>query len=89
MCGIAGIIKLKKNHFCDKNKIFNLMNNRGPDGKGAYKNLNQDYSINLFHSRLAIIDNNERSNQPFFFENLILIYNGEIYNFKDIKKKIN
>lgn len=88
MCGIAGIIKLKKNHFCDKNKIFNLMNNRGPDGKGAYKNLNQDYSINLFHSRLAIIDNNERSNQPFFFENLILIYNGEIYNFKDIKKKL-
>ena len=34
MCGIAGIIKLKKNLFCDKNKIFNLMNNRGPDGKG-------------------------------------------------------
>ena len=88
MCGIAGIIKLKKNHNCDKDKIFSLMHNRGPDGKGAYKNLNQDYSINLFHSRLAIIDNNERSNQPFFFENLILIYNGEIYNFKDIKKKL-
>ena len=64
MCGIAGIIKLKKNHFCDKNKIFNLMNNRGPDGKGAYKNLNQDYSNqdsqNLHSQMIRSLDPNEQ-----------------------------
>lgn len=88
MCGIAGIIKLKKNHHCDKDKIFSLMHNRGPDGKGFFKILNEKYSINLFHSRLAIIDKNKRSNQPYFFKNYAMIYNGEIYNFRKIKKQL-
>ena len=88
MCGIAGIIKLKKNYSCNNKKILELMDNRGPDHKGAFKTLKSDYSINLFHSRLAIIDNNPRSNQPFHFQNFVLIFNGEIYNFNEIKQKL-
>jgi len=80
MCGING--------FNFKNidliqKMLAVTSSRGPD--------NQDYfeidEYTVGHNRLSIVDPNERSNQPFFFENLILIYNGEIYNFKDIKKK--
>ena len=63
------------------------MDNRGPDNKGYYKT-NKIYSINLFHSRLSIIDFKDRSNQPFCYKNLILIYNGEIYNFREIKGKL-
>ena len=88
MCGIAGIIKLKKNYDFDKFKIFKIMDNRGPDNKGYYKKQNKIYSINLFHSRLSIIDFKDRSNQPFCYKNLILIYNGEIYNFREIKGKL-
>ena len=87
MCGIAGIIK-KKNYDFDKFKIFKIMDTRGPDSKGHYKKQNKNYSINLFHSRLSIIDFKDRSNQPFSYKNLILIYNGEIYNFREIKGKL-
>ena len=87
MCGIAGIIK-KKNYDFDKFKIFKIMDNRGPDSKGHYKKQNKICSINLFHSRLSIIDFKDRSNQPFSYKNLILIYNGEIYNFREIKGKL-
>ena len=87
MCGIAGIIKKKIYNF-DKFKIFKIMDTRGPDSKGHYKKQNKNYSINLFHSRLSIIDFKDRSNQPFCYKNLILIYNGEIYNFREIRVKL-
>lgn len=59
---------------------------RGPDAKGKFT----DHYINLGHSRLSIIDLKERSNQPFFDKQTgnILIFNGEIYNFKEIKKNL-
>ena len=40
----------------------------------------------LLHSRLNIIDLKSRSNQPFYSDNLILIFNGEIYNYLELKK---
>ena len=85
MCGIAGLIELKKNHFFENKSIFKLMNNRGPDDKGFYQNKNLNYKIQLFHSRLRIIDDNTRSNQPYKFKNYVMIYNGELYNFREIK----
>ena len=48
----------------------------------------QERQILFFHSRLKIIDLNNRSNQPFIKFNKIMIYNGEIYNFKEIKNKL-
>lgn len=57
---------------------------RGPDYTGVLK---KDTVI-LGHLRLAILDLDKRSNQPFQFNNLIIVYNGEIYNFKDIRKEL-
>ena len=88
MCGIAGLINKKKNLFLEKNKIFNLMNSRGPDEKGYYKNIKSNYCIHLFHSRLTILDDNKRSNQPFKFKNYVMIYNGELYNYQDLKNEL-
>ena len=57
---------------------------RGPDFTDYFKS--ENYSVS--HNRLAIIDPESRSNQPFRFENLILSFNGEIYNYLELKEKL-
>lgn len=61
---------------------------RGPDGSGYEFIEHSDYSIGLGHRRLAIIDLSETGKQPMKFENLWITFNGEIYNFKEIKKEL-
>ena len=90
MCGIAGYITKKKYlnfsfHQTSK-KLKILMKNRGPDQQGSFQYNNEHVSLNLFSSRLNIIDLDKRSNQPFKTKNFILIFNGEIYNYLEIKK---
>ena len=57
---------------------------RGPDNISVLKNEN----ISLGHLRLSILDLDKRSNQPFIFGYLTLVYNGEIYNFKEVKNSL-
>ena len=89
MCGIAGF-SLTKN-LDKKENILKIMNeklsHRGPDGEGFYYN---DY-VSLSHKRLAIIDLNSRSDQPFVSKNneYVIVFNGEIYNYIEIKKKLS
>jgi asparagine synthase (glutamine-hydrolysing) len=56
----------------------------GPDHYGRY----WDEWISIGHRRLAIIDLSEASNQPFSFEHLVMSYNGEIYNFRQIRDEL-
>jgi asparagine synthase (glutamine-hydrolysing) len=60
------------------------INFRGPDYLG-YKEFDE---LKFGHLRLSIIDLDERSNQPMTLENYTIVFNGEIYNFKDIKKEL-
>ncbi len=88
MCGIAGYIGSKNINDLNIKRTLNLMKNRGPD---CQKFKSQDINNNrvlFLHSRLSIIDLDERSNQPFEKDDLIIIFNGEIYNFLEIKKKL-
>ena len=64
------------------------LHRRGPDNMGFWFSKNK--KIGLGHNRLSIIDLNNRSNQPMVSEdrNYIISYNGEIYNFKKIKKSL-
>ena len=86
MCGIAGFY-LKENY---KNKAASLklmndkLSHRGPDGEGFFS----DDKVSFSHKRLAIIDLNPRSNQPFVDKDkeCVLTFNGEIYNYIEIKK---
>ena len=88
MCGIAGYLGNKRFDSKKVNEILHTMRRRGPDSNG-FKEIreNKNY-LSLFFSRLNIIDVNNRSNQPYFFKDKILIFNGEIYNYLELKKKL-
>jgi len=85
MCGIAGIINYKK----DLKKIINSLNlsikHRGPDEDGFY--FDKDENIALTMTRLSVIGLNDGS-QPKISENkeIIVFFNGEIYNYKELNK---
>ena len=86
MCGINGIISKKNN--LDINQIYRMnesIKHRGPDDQGAmiYKN------ASLGHVRLSIQDLSTKGKQPMSVDkNLWIIFNGEIYNFKEIRKEL-
>lgn len=89
MCGILGLClnagKIEENIFLD---ALNLMHHRGPDAEGVH--VNSSKTISLGFKRLSIIDLSDHANQPFYSpcKNFILIFNGEIYNFKYLKKQL-
>ena len=87
MCGILGVVSLNKKLKVDKNlfsSCLNLMDHRGPDDTGIFIN---NKTI-LGHKRLSIIDLSNKGSQPMFSSDnsATIIYNGEIYNFKELKK---
>ena len=60
---------------------------RGPDASGIFKTEVEDTKVLLGHRRLSIIDLTDSANQPFISicQNYVLVFNGEIYNFKEIR----
>jgi asparagine synthase (glutamine-hydrolysing) len=89
MCGLAGIISYKKikKQKINIRKLKKSLHHRGPDYSGHVFEDN----IFFYHSRLSIIDLNKRSNQPFYSNNqrYMIIFNGEIYNYKFLRKKLS
>ena len=88
MCGIAGFFGINKYLPTNQNfkKCLDIMHNRGPDAKGQISKNFKNQSLVFLHSRLSIIDLTKDSNQPFEDENGILTFNGEIYNFIELRK---
>lgn len=89
MCGIAGIVSLKhkKQDLEGKTlKAVGKLNRRGPDHQAVWVTDN----VCLGHARLSIIDTSENSNQPFVSGcgNFVIVFNGEIYNFKSLREKL-
>ena len=81
MCGIAGF------NWKDPSTIeamTDAMRHRGPDDRGTYL----DDKVSLGHTRLSILDLSQKGHQPMFFENLAIVFNGEIYNFQEIRKEL-
>tara|TARA_B100000963_G_scaffold361901_1_gene400677 strand:- start:2128 stop:3963 length:1836 start_codon:yes stop_codon:yes gene_type:complete len=92
MCGIAGLITSNLSSDLSSQKIkstLKMMAIRGPDfQKHVEVKINNNLKFNLFHSRLAIIDPKSISNQPFEDESGILSFNGEIYNYIELRKSL-
>ena len=89
MCGILGIWGRNKTgtvQFDHIPKALAELNHRGPDHQ-AYK---IHSNVALGHTRLSIIDLSENANQPFSDEtgNYHLVFNGEIYNYKEIREEL-
>lgn len=88
MCGIVGFIDKEKNKDKIIKKMADRIIHRGPDGEGYYTDIN----VALGHRRLSIIDINA-GKQPMYNEdeNIVIVFNGEIYNYKalmnELKKK--
>jgi asparagine synthase (glutamine-hydrolysing) len=82
MCGIY-LTNIEYSRSVVEDKM-NLIKFRGPDDFGYLK----IGEITMAHLRLAILDLDKRSNQPFCFESYTITYNGEIYNYKEIKEDL-
>lgn len=91
MCGIVGYIDFSKNTNLDHlEKMVSTLGHRGPDASSFRKWDNVNYTVGLGHTRLSIIDLSSEANQPMVRDDLSLaiVFNGEIYNFKEIKKEL-
>jgi len=89
MCGIAG--------FCDFNKhssvqvlrkMTDALIHRGPDDAGYHFVDEPEAFVGLGQRRLSILDLSMAGHQPMFFEHLAVVFNGEIYNFKEVRKEL-
>lgn len=88
MCGISGYFGKQKINDCFIHRTLNLMKNRGPDSQNFWQHSNNNSNVALLHSRLNIIDLNDRANQPLKIGQYILIFNGEIYNYLELRKNL-
>jgi asparagine synthase (glutamine-hydrolysing) len=89
MCGIAGFIDFNKNS--DESilkKMTGIIQHRGPDGDGHFTDRTEHAIVGLGHRRLAIIDLSNAAGQPMHFDGLYVIFNGEMYNYNEIRDEL-
>ncbi len=92
MCGFAGYLDLKKTETTDQikknlEKMSSKIIHRGPDDSGIW--IDKENGVYFCHRRLSVIDVLQRSRQPMFSKNYVILYNGEIYNHLEVRKKID
>ena len=94
MCGINGLLFSRIQPSNDSivpriKKMNNLIIHRGPDDDGVFIETNKEYSIAMGMRRLSIIDLSN-GNQPMYSddEKVVIVFNGEIYNYKILKLKL-
>ena len=84
MCGIAGCYQQ-----ADGRELTGVMTDRiahrGPDADGVWSHTGERVSIHLGHRRLSIIDLSSAADQPLRKGNLTLVYNGELYNYRELR----
>jgi asparagine synthase (glutamine-hydrolysing) len=81
MCGILGSNFISNNF----DSALAIMNNRGPDYSMVFNHKNYQFG----HTRLSIIDVDDEANQPMIFDDILIVFNGEIYNYKELIKVEN
>ncbi len=90
MCRIAGFYDLRAGRANSMEETLRNMRDcmayGGPDNAGEF--IEQEHNLALGHRRLSILDVSEAGNQPFYWNDLVLIQNGECYNFKDVRQEL-
>lgn len=88
MCGIAGIFRKSGQRPEDREylqKMLDIQQHRGPDAQGIFS-CGSGY---LGHNRLSILDLSEHSHQPFRYLHIAIAYNGEVYNYLELKEELS
>lgn len=87
MCGIAGYIS---NEDWNGDQMLETLHHRGPDHTGEYRAILKNKKVFIGHKRLSIIDLSANGNQPMKNndERIIIAYNGEVYNFQELKDTV-
>lgn len=89
MCGIVGCIDFTKSTTKDILKVMaDTLTHRGPDDSGYKLIESEDFYLGFGHRRLSILDLSKHGHQPMYYDNLTLIYNGEVYNFKELREEL-
>jgi len=89
MCGITGFCDFtKQSSTKELSAMRDALVHRGPDAKGQLIHELEAATIGLGHRRLSILDLSSGGVQPMMFENLELVYNGEVYNFQTIRDEL-
>jgi asparagine synthase (glutamine-hydrolysing) len=87
VCGITGCYQQ-----ADGQKLIDMMTDRiahrGPDATGTWSHQDDRVAMHLGHRRLSIIDLTEAANQPMSKDGLTLVYNGELYNFRELRANL-
>ena len=89
MCGIAGYVGRRAIDNAAIAACLRSMHHRGPDAAAAERSTRADGTVvDLLHTRLQIIDLDPRANQPFRVGAKTMIYNGELYNYVELKRAL-
>jgi asparagine synthase (glutamine-hydrolysing) len=87
MCGIAGMIDPRLGREEGEallGRMLRSIRHRGPDHSSSWVEM----PMLLGHNRLSIIDLDDRANQPMVYDGLVIVYNGEVYNYLEIKQEL-
>lgn len=84
MCGIAGSYGTTQRSQRCINESLERLHHRGPDHAGVFTTSHSGRHVALLHTRLSIIDLEARSNQPMTRGPLTIVFNGEIYNYREV-----
>ena len=87
MCGIVGLYNMSAGPGILQ-KMLGSIAHRGPDAEGVYESRSHGANVQLGHRRLSIIDLSEAANQPFEKDGLVVVFNGEIYNYKALAHEL-
>lgn len=89
MCGITGYVNSTKKLKADIiEKMTSVIQHRGPDSFGTKSVSSNNYHLAMGHRRLSILDISSDGHQPMNYKHLWIVYNGEVYNFKEIKEEL-
>ena len=89
MCGIAGLVDFGRKTSLDTlKKMTDVLFHRGPDDGGYFFEGFAQSQVGLGHRRLSILDLSNHGHQPMAFDHLTMVYNGEVYNFKEIRVEL-
>ncbi|MFM7566609.1 MAG: asparagine synthase (glutamine-hydrolyzing) [Flavobacteriales bacterium] len=89
MCGIVGIVTLKAEPQArELERMTEKLKHRGPDHGETKAFAFTNHWVGMGHRRLSVIDLSAQANQPMAYEELTIVFNGEIYNFKAIRKTL-